>query len=580
MSFDPAAHEPELVAILHAIARAPDLSRADLDRILKRHPRRGTGLFARSELIAGYRRFAEERSIGLPEAEFLRRVRRRPVRSQSGVTPVTVLTKPFPCPGRCIFCPSDVRMPKSYLADEPGAQRAADNGFDPYLQTWNRLSALRAIGHPVDKIELIVLGGTFTFHPESYQVWFAARCFEALNDFGSGIDRRDQAGVAPAFRAPSARAIGGAHYNRVVGNALRAVREGKLLHASEAASWSTLERAQRANESAACRSVGLSIETRPDHLDEATVAHIRRLGATKVQVGIQSLSDRILAANRRGHDVDATRRALHLLRGAGFKIQGHWMANLKGATVESDIRDYARLFADPDFRPDELKLYPCSLVPSAELGRDFESGAWRPYDGAELLRVVTACMRGTPRWCRLSRVIRDFSSDDIVAGNRTANLREVAERALRVAGTPCGDIRSREIRGEPVDEASIVWRETAYESSVGGEVFLEVATRDDRLVAFARLTLPRDSVAIPEIAASALLREVHVYGASLPLRRRSAGDAQHRGLGRALVERAAARAVSAGFADLAVISAIGTRAYYRKLGFRDAPLYQHRALAR
>jgi elongator complex protein 3 len=192
--FDPAPYERELVGIVEAILAAGALDARDLDRIVKRHPKDGTGLFSRSEIIAGFRSLASARGWAVDESDFVARLRMRPVRTQSGVTPVTVLTKPFPCPGKCVFCPNDVRMPKSYLSDEPGAQRAETNRFDPYLQTWNRLAAYRNIGHPVDKIELIVLGGTWSFYPESYQVWFVKRCFDALNDFGAGIDARDRAG--------------------------------------------------------------------------------------------------------------------------------------------------------------------------------------------------------------------------------------------------------------------------------------------------------------------------------------------------------------------------------------------------
>jgi elongator complex protein 3 len=539
-AFDPEPHERDLVAIVGEIASARDLDACALDRILKRHPKDGRGLFSRSEIIAGFRHFARGRDWGVGDDAFVESLRLRPVRTQSGVTPVTVLTKPYPCPGRCIFCPNDVRMPKSYLADEPGAQRAEDNGFDPYRQTWNRLAAYRGIGHPVDKVELIVLGGTWSFYPEPYQTWFVNRCLDALNDFGDGVDGRAAAGGA-----------------------------------SQRGSGAELESAQRRNEAAACRCVGLALETRPDHVCERELLRLRRLGATKVQIGIQSLSDRVLALNRRGHDVAATRRALRLLRAAGFKIHAHWMPNLYGSSPGEDVAQFARLFDDPDFRPDELKVYPCSLIESAKLMAYYERGAWRPYTHEQLVDVVAACLRGAPRYCRLTRVIRDFSAGDIVAGSRTGNLREVAERRLRESGDSCREIRSREIRAQPLERADLRLVATDYETSIGDEVFLEFVTPEDRIAAFLRLSLPRDPSPVEEIRRSALVREVHVYGASLSIGRRQAGRAQHRGLGRALVDEARARARAAGFADLAVISAVGTRAYYRGLGFRDGALYQH-----
>ncbi|MEE2677730.1 MAG: elongator complex protein 3 [Myxococcota bacterium] len=580
LRFEPDAHAGELGPLVAAIAaQAPADARA-LDRLVRRYPKRGRGLFRKSEIIAGYRALGGAQRFGASESDFVALLRPRRIRTLSGVTPVTVLTKPFPCPGRCIFCPSDVRMPKSYLADEPGAQRAEDNRFDPYLQTWNRLRAYREIGHPTSKIELILLGGTWSHYPEPYQRWFVKRCLDALNDFGAGADARAAAGEAPArWNALAARVdgrtvAGDAAYNRVVGRELRA-RAGGLLHPSEACTWEELAASQGRNERAGARCVGLSLETRPDEIDTAEVLRMRRLGATKVQLGVQSLDDAVLAANRRGHDVACTRKAFALLRRFGFKIQAHYMVNLLGATPAGDVAGFRELVSAPDFQPDELKLYPTLLVESAELVRAHESGAWQPYGASELLDVVTACLAEAPPTVRLTRVIRDFSSHDIVAGTRTANLREVAERQLSERGVAVRDIRAREIRAEPFDPAELEFHERAYATSNGEERFLSYETREDRLVAFLRLSLPADAAPHPDLTGAAILREVHVYGASLEVGRRGASP-QHAGLGRRLVERAVTLARSAGFSRLAVISAIGTRGWYRDLGFADGSLYQFR----
>jgi elongator complex protein 3 len=583
--FDPTPHERELTALIDALVALPELDARGIDRVVKRHPREGRGFFSKSQIIKGFRHLGGEARWGLAEPAFLARLRMRPVRTLSGVTPVTVLTKPYPCPGRCIFCPSDLRMPKSYIANEPGAQRAEDNGFDPYLQTWNRLAAYREIGHPVEKVELIVLGGTWSFHPETYQRWFVKRCFEALSDFGAGVDGRGQAGQAPArFGELGAleRVAGaegpeedGGSYNRVVGEFLAENHGEGLLHASEAASWAELEEAQLENETAGARCVGLSVETRPDHVDEAEALRLRRLGVTKLQVGIQSVSDRVLALNRRGHDVATTRRALALLRRMGFKLQAHWMPNLHGSTPAQDVADFARLFDDAGLRPDELKIYPCALISSAELMELYERGEWQPYPEQELLEVLMACLEATPAYCRVTRVIRDFSAGDIAAGSKKTNLREVAERRLREQGRSCQDIRSREIRADPFEIETLDLSELAYETSVGEERFLQFTTPEGRLVAFLRLLLPNTPAPLTELEGSALIREVHVYGATLALGHRGGPEPQHLGLGRRLIAQAAARARGAGFPNLAVISAVGTREYYRTLGFQDAPLYQH-----
>ncbi len=509
-----------------------------LDRILRRHPRRGLGLYSKREILAAFRARGGGESHGISELAFAEKLRTCPTRSASGVTPVAVLTRPFPCPGRCIFCPDDDRMPKSYLADEPACQRAAAHGFDPYLQTWNRLLAYRRMGHPTAKIELIVLGGTWSSYPEPYQVWFVQRCLEALNDFGAGREGRS---------------------------------DGAFPSAGEAPDWSALEEAQHANESSPSRCVGLGVETRPDCVSEEEVLRIRRLGGTKVQIGLQSLSDEVLCKNRRGHDVAASRRALYLLRGAGFKLHVHWMANLYGSNPAADLEDFDRLFSDPDFRPDELKIYPCSLVPGAPLERHHRSGEWRPYTHEELVELLSGCLRRIPEYCRLTRLVRDIPSQYIRVGNRRTNLREVVTAHLAAQGFRSRDIREREIRGRSCDPEKLQLTSTGYDTSVGREHFLQFVTPEDRIAAFLRLSLPAKG-------GGAMIREVHVYGVAADLGEHSPGKAQHSGLGRRLVERAAQIAAEAGRRDLAVISAVGTRDYYRALGFRDRGLYQYRSL--
>jgi elongator complex protein 3 len=586
--FDPQRHAPvlrpllgALLPLLRASAAGADPRPIDTDALrplLRRFPKDDRGFFSRAELIAGLAAFGVE--LGASDAgQLCAQLRMRPVRTESGVTPITVLTKPFPCPGQCVFCPNDVRMPKSYLSREPGCQRAEQNRFDPYLQTYNRLAALAAIGHSVEKAELIILGGTFSFYPEPYQRWFVRRCFDALNDMGQGVDRRASAGGAALDHTPLALAPRADEkndrYNRALTPFLRRSHGVSLLHESEDASWLELEAAQRENEAARCRNVGLVIETRPDLVTEGEVLRLRRLGCTKVQLGVQSLNDATLSANRRGHDVASVRRAMHLLRSAGFKLLAHFMPNLLGSTPELDVEGAQAMFDDPAFRPDELKVYPCSLVESADLMRFYERGEYRPYAHDELLDVLARVLEVAPRYCRLSRVIRDISSCDIVAGNRMANLRELAEARLRAEGRACRDVRSREIRGEAIALDELSLRATAYESSIGREQFLELCTPHDRIAALLRLSLPRERSFVEELAGHAVIRELHVYGAALALGARQGGRPQHNGLGRSLVDEAARRARAEGYATLSVISAVGTRAYYRRLGFRDGTLYQH-----
>lgn len=577
-SFQPENFEHELTAILGELAALEDFGAPELQRVLRRYPKNGCGLFSKSDLVRGFRFYRDRFDPRLGSDAFMDRLRMKPVRTISGVAPVTVLTKPFPCPGRCIFCPSDVRMPKSYLSDEPGAQRAAQHQFDPYLQTLSRLQAFYNNGHPVDKIELIILGGTWSHYPEGYQIWFIKRCFDAMNEFSSAAPSVLPK-VTPAidFRDLDERVNGRSiarNYNQVI-NDFADLQPADL---DQSADWAELESVQRLNETTEARCVGLVVETRPDHLTLEEAIRIRRLGATKVQIGYQSLSDEVLELNHRGHDVAATRRAMVILRQAGFKIHAHWMPNLYGSDPEKDIADYERIFADPAFRPDELKIYPCSLIESAELMAYYERGEWRPYEHDELLHVLTTCMRQTPGYCRLTRVIRDIPGTDIVDGNRLTNFRELAERELEALGESSGDIRAREIRDEKVDNAQLRLETLEYGTAIGREQFLQFVTSEGRIAAFLRLSLPETEVPIAEIRHAAMIREVHVYGRLVSLGRRPEGRSQHLGLGRRLVAESERRATEAGYKSLAVISSIGTREYYRRLGFEDGSLYQAKSL--
>ena len=494
---------------------------------------------------------------------------------------MTVFTKPFPCPGRCVFCPSDVRMPKSYLASEPGCQRAEAARFDPYLQTWRRLQAYDEMGHATDKVELIVLGGTWSHYPEPYQRWFAKRCLDALNDFGRGVDRRGEVDAPDGgFRGLAPLREDGGRYNAAIRRRLRRNHDGALLAEGERASWDALERAQRENEGAAARQVGLVFETRPDRITPREVRRLRRLGATKLQIGVQSLDDAVLARSRRGHDAAASRRAITLARAAGFKIHIHWMPNLPGATPRSDLADFARLFADPAVRPDEVKIYPCSLVESAELVEHHARGAWRPYAHEELVGLLADCLARVPPWCRVTRMIRDIPSTEILTGNRTTNLREDVERVVRQRGAAPREIRTREVRSGAFDVDAVMLREHWYATASGRECFLEAVLPGGALAGFLRLALPDATATAPEeVAGAAMVRELHVYGEAVPLGSSGSGAAQHRGLGSRLVEAAAARAAAAGHRELAVIAAVGTRAWYRERGFCDSAAYPRRALA-
>ncbi len=393
-------HTPEKLSLARQVLEEVRAGSKVADAV-RRHPLPdGSGYIGKHLLVAVYRQLTGSGEWA-PDRRLLARIRMKPVRSLSGVAVVTVLTKPYPCPGKCIFCPTDVRMPKAYLPDEPGAMRGLQYDFDPFDQTASRLEALHAVGHPTDKIELLILGGTWSSYRKDYQEWFVRRCFDALN-------RRDS---------------------------------------------TTLAQAQRRNETALHRNVGLVIETRPDHVDPDELAWLRYLGVTKVQLGVQSLDDHILALNKRGHSVAETRQAVDLLRAAGFKIVQHWMPNLLGATPDSDRQDFLRLW--DGFCPDELKIYPNQLLENAELYEYWQRGEFIPYTTEQLIDLIADIKPSIPRYCRVNRIIRDIPSTNVVAGNKRTSLRQDVHREMKRRGTRCQCVRCREIRKQKVAEGQL-----------------------------------------------------------------------------------------------------------------------------
>ena len=356
----------------------------------------------------------------------------------------------------------------------------------------------------------------------------------------------------------------------------------------QSASWEELERQQRVNERARHRVVGLVIETRPDAVTARSLRTIRRLGCTKVQMGVQSIDQRVLVMNERRIDVARMEEAFALCRLFGFKIHAHFMVNLLGSTPHADKADYLRFVGPGPFQPDEVKLYPCALIEGARLVGRHKSGGWEPYTEGELLDVLASDIVATPAFCRVSRMIRDFSSNDIVAGNKKPNLRQMVESRLAAsAQESVREIRYREIGSDAPDPDELELDVVAYETPTSEERFLQWVTPEGKIAGFLRLSLP-DQGFVAECAKhcgddapvglrEAMIREVHVYGVAARVGQEGVA-AQHRGLGRSLVARACELAREAGFERINVISAVGTREYYRSLGFTDHGLYQQKAL--
>ena len=546
-SFDPAAHRNALSAIFREVLAVQE-SEWDANRtlrsILARYPKDGKGFYAKSDLVAGFRLLIDEGEID-PDPLLLDRIRMKPVRTSSGVAPVTVLTAPAGCPGQCIFCPDDLRMPKSYIYDEPGAQRAERDGFDPFKQTFGRIDAFESIGHDTSKVELLILGGTWSAYGQDYREWFVRRCFDAMNSY------RDPGYVTS----------------------------------------SSLEEAQQSNVLSAHRNVGLVVETRPDWITPDEIRHMRRLGVTKVQIGVQSLDDEVLELNKRGHTVAEVRQALGLLRTAGFKLHLHWMPNLYGATLDSDRVSFRGFYDDPAIRPDELKIYPCSLIAGTELYQKWLAGDYYPYSEPELVALLADIKPTVPPYTRINRLFRDIPAHHIEAGVKTSNLREVVQKELTRRGERCGCIRCREVRRQQVSEEALRLTVSTYTTDLTVEHFLqfvvvEEGERDSHaanqerapLAGFLRLSLPKTPTAgsrafLEEIRGNAMIREVHVYGPALAIGRSEAGAAQHVGVGTRLLAEARRLSRAAGFDRISVIAATGTQAYYAARGFEPGDLY-------
>lgn len=592
---------------------APDA----LDRIIRARNREVAGpvrYVAKKKLLPFYQEAKEHRpehwrTWGVSPAEealLVRTLQVKPRRTASGVATVTVLTKPWPCSSACLYCPNDVRMPKSYLHDEPACQRAERNWFDPYLQVTARLRTLHQMGHVTDKVELIVLGGTWSDYPEAYQIWYMHELFRALNDMGceTAVERESETrrkqyrdtGIACerddlanwAAEAQARVTAGDASYNETVRNLYACGTHVDGSGWAAAAQWQTatfsqLEALQRENEAAEHRCVGLVVETRPDAVTPNRLATLRRLGCTKLQMGIQSLDEHILTANHRGIGVDRMQQAFELARIFGFKTHAHFMTNLLGVTPESDAADYRRMVEHPAFKPDEIKLYPCALVDGTGLVAHWRDGSWRPYTEQELVNLLAEDVLVTPPFTRISRMIRDISAHDIMTGNKKVNLRQLVDLELAKRSEPVQEIRSREIAFGAAANDELSLSEIAYETTNTHEVFLQWVAPGNRIAGFLRLSMPNADyidahvTALPIDAGEAMIREVHVYGRVAGLHQ-GGENAQHRGLGRMLIERACDIARENGYTAINVISAIGTRGYYRKQGFTDNGLYQQRSL--
>jgi elongator complex protein 3 len=474
-------------------------------------------------------------------------VRRKPVRTASGVTPVAIMTSPHTCPhGKCLYCPggpaSEFTSAQSYTGQEPAAARGVQNEYDPYGQVTLRIHQLREIGHPVDKVELILMGGTMTARSHDYQAWFVKRAIEALNDYDLGADP-----------APS--------------------ETESFKPDPETVEFRYLEDVIAENETADVRNIGTTFETKPDWCGPEQIDRMLRLGGTKVEVGVQTTYERINREMHRGHGIQASLDANRRLRDAAFKVGFHMMPGQPGMSKEMCLQDFRELFEDPDWRPDYLKIYPTLVVRDTVTYDMWRRDEYEPLRNEEAAELVAEIKSMIPRYTRLQRVQRDIPADFIDAGVWKSNLRQLARQRMDEHGWSCDCIRCREVGMTDAEPAGVDLDVMSYEAAGGTEHFVSIEDfEQDLLIGFCRLRFP-DEPRRTELQDAALLRELHVYGNEVGMGDPAGGDHQHVGHGRRLLREAERIAREAGFGKLSVISGVGVRQYYReKLGYyQDGP---------
>ena len=519
----------------------------------------------------------------IPEGErerFRDLLRRKPTRTISGVAVVAMMTRPFPCPhGRCIYCPGGptVGSPQSYTGKEPSALRAVQSAYHPYIIMMRRLKQLRDIGHDVDKVEVIIQGGTFPAVDLDYQEWFVKCAFKAMNDFPHFRDIEN-------LEEKLVRLI-------VHGDGSVFEEDPKFREAWEKTHrkpYYYLEDEQRRNERARVRMVGLTIETRPDWAFERQIDRMLRLGATRVELGVQTVFNFIHERTRRGHGVEEIVKATGLLRDAGFKINYHIMPGLPGSNFDRDLYTFRAIFEDPCFRPDMLKIYPTLVTADAPLYAWYKAGKYRPYTTEEAVELLVRVYRHLPKWVRIMRIQRDIPARLIVAGVKHSNLGQLVFNELIKRGIRPREIRFREVGhmmerfGRQPDINHIKLLREDYDASGGREIFLSFEdTKNDILIGFLRLRIPSEKAHRKEIncCPSAIVRELHIYGPLVPIGGKPKYEWQHRGYGRELLaeaERIAREEFDV--RKMVIISGVGVRDYYRKFGYRKNGPYVSKRL--
>jgi len=533
----------------------------------------GIGIFSNAEILKELNKFSVKTHSVVETQNFasLRRnaslrkiLRKRAIRTMSGIAPVAVLTKPYPCPGKCAYCPTEKNVPQSYLSNEPAVMRAIRCDYNPYAQVQDRLRALVANGHEPTKIELIVIGGTWSYLPKKYKYWYVLNLFVGANKFRiSNIQyTTSKQHSTPNNQYP-------------ITLSLSKIKEQLLIE-------------QKRNEKAKYKIIGLTLETRPDYINEKELLEMREFGCTRVEIGVQCLDDEILKLNKRGHGVAEIIKATALLKQFGFKATYHLMPGLPGSTFAKDFKMFKTLFSDERFQPDQIKFYPTVVTRGSLLYRWWKQEKYKPYSDKVLRNLIIKCKSIVPEYVRIIRLIRDIPGESIIAGNLITNLRQI----MKDEGVKCRCIRCREARERDLI-TNYKLRITNYFASGGKEYFIAFESKDGKILyGFCRLRLPfcnipnrkKLSFGYPKLSFSviqeaALIRELHVYGELVSVaKNKKKKKIQHAGLGKKLLAEAEKIALKNNYKKIVVISGVGVRGYYRKFGYRLDRTYMVKAV--
>jgi len=520
--------------IIETLMRIPSPSRDDVNRAkMQTAAKYQLGKVpSNSDLISMLK--AEEKRQLLP---FLRR---KATRTISGVTVIAVMTKPYPCPQPepCAYCPGGppFGVPQSYTGFEPAAMRGLQNEFDPYLQVKSRIGQLQAIGHNVDKIELIVMGGTFPATPLDYQTWFIQRCLDAITEMESA----------------------------------------------------SLEEAKKNAETSRIRNVGVTVETRPDWAKESHVDHMLSRGVTRVEVGVQNPNDEIYRLVGRTHTVKDVAEATRIMKDSGLKIAYHLMPGLPGSNTKKDLKAFKEIFTNPVFKPDMIKIYPCLVLKGTKAYKWYHEGKYEPYTNEIAANLIVEVKKIIPHWIRVMRVQRDIPAPLIVAGVKRSNLRQLVQQKLKEQGTRCRCIRCREVGHRMLkdkvkpDPEKVKILTTKYVASEGEEIFISAEDPENNLlIGYLRLRIPSEKAHRQEIKAMpcSIVRELHVYGPLVPVGEHLAKAWQHKGYGGILLTEAERTSKEDHDAKkVLVTSALGTKQYYMRFGYQYDGLYMSKML--